>query len=176
MYASISPWSRPVATGVLMLVALLAGCASRPARDPVTVDQIVQMSRDGVIASDIIAKMEAADTVYRLSGSQLAHLKEQGVSDQVLDYMQDTYVDYERRRGGYRSYYYDPWWGYGFGPYPYWAWGYPRYGYYPYPHYRSRPPSSGSPPDHAKPSKPSNPPPYQRPSGARPDRFKQQRN
>jgi hypothetical protein len=145
-------------TAVLALTfaALLAGCASRPQRVPVSIEEIVQMSHAGTQPSDIIARMEASDTVYRLSGSELARLKEQGVPDQVLDYMQETYLDYERSRV-YR--YYDPWWG---PPYPYWGWGY--YGYYPYrPYYRhphhSHPThkSSKSRPAEASPAKPAQP-------------------
>jgi len=125
----------------LIGLLLVGGCASRPARVPVTVDEIVQMSRDGQPPTDIIARMEASDTVYRLSGSELARLKEQGVPDEVLDYMQDTYIDYERSRA-VRSY--DPWWGppYAFG-YPYWGYYGPYYApyYYPYrPYRRPRPP------------------------------------
>ena len=121
-------WRARTAVLALSFAALLAGCASRPQRVPVTLEEIVQMSRAGTQPSEIIARMEASDTVYRLSGSEFARLKEQGVPDQVLDYMQETYLDFERSRV-YR--YYDPWWG---PPYPYWGWGY--YGYYPYYPYR----------------------------------------
>lgn len=101
------------------------------------------MSSDGLPASDIIARMDDSDTVYRLSGSELAALKERGVADEVLDYMQDTYVDYERSRA-YRHY--DPWWGppYAFA-YPYWGYYGPYY-YYPYrPYLRHRAPYARPP-------------------------------
>jgi len=164
----------PRALLAVSLAVLIAGCASRPQRVPVSIEEIVQLSAAGTAPSDIIARMEASDTVYRLSGSELARLKEQGVPDPVLDYMQDTYLDYERSRV-YRSY--DPWWG---PPHPYWGWGY--YGYYPHrPYYRH--------PYHSRPAlKPSRPKPTEidsrkpaQPSGigprdSRPRGNRQQRN
>ena len=56
---------------LMMLTGLLAACATTPALPPVTTEQILQMSREGVPAADIIQKMRDAGTVYRLSGSQL---------------------------------------------------------------------------------------------------------
>jgi len=157
------------------LAVLLAGCASRPQRVPVSIEEIVQMSIAGTPPSDIIARMEASDTVYRLSGSELARLKDQGVPDPVLDYMQDTYLDYERSRA-YRNY--DPWWG---PPHPYWGWGY--YGYYPYrPYYRhpyhSRPAhrSSKSKPTEAGAKRPTQPSAGIAPKDSRPRGNRQQRN
>jgi hypothetical protein len=128
---------------LVLAAALLAGCATTPPKPPVTVDQVVQMSQDQVPAADIIAKMQEAGTVYRLSGSQLAKLKEQGVPDEVLDYMQSTYLAYAERQAVSR---YDPYfWGPYWGPYPYWYWGPPGfygppYWRYPYryPYYRRR--------------------------------------
>ncbi|HZP86489.1 MAG TPA: hypothetical protein VFB54_06690 [Burkholderiales bacterium] len=126
-----------------LLLLALAGCASAPSKPPVTLEQVVQMSREGVPPGDIIAKMRDSDTVYRLSGSQLARLKQQGVSDEVLDYMQDTYLRDMQLRG--RMYAYDPyWWGPypGWGPYPSWAWAYPYpYPYYVFPSHRHREPN-----------------------------------
>ncbi len=138
----------------LALAALVAGCASRPQRVPVTVQEIVQMSHEGLPSSDIIGRLEASDTVYRLSGSELADLKARGVPDEVLDYMQETYIEYERSRVFRR---YDPWWGSSYYPYPYpypypyaYPYAYPYGGYfgyyYPYrPYHRHRPPSKRPP-------------------------------
>jgi hypothetical protein len=155
---------------LMMLTGLLAACATTPALPPVTTEQILQMSREGVPAADIIQKMRDAGTVYRLSGSQLAQLKSQGVADEVLDYMQDTYLAQERARGAQYGYY----WGspYGWGPYPYSYWGPPGYwwpywGYYPYPvpppnrppRRPSAPPSSSPPTPPASPNVPPSPPP-----------------
>ena len=141
-------WCRPALAGAgFVLAVLLAGCATTPAPPPVTVEQVVQMSREGLAPDEIIAKMEDSDTVYRLSGSELARLKERGVSDDVLDYMQDTYVDYERSRA-YRQY--DPWWGPPYAAaYPYWGW-YGPYAYpfsrpYYWPYYRHRVPHARAP-------------------------------
>jgi hypothetical protein len=82
----------------------LSGCANlganlmgEPTKPPVTVPQIVLMSKEGVPADEIIEQMRESGTVYRLQASQLAQLKEQGVPDAVIDYMQQTYIDAVRR-------------------------------------------------------------------------------
>src|SRR5262245_57082371 len=40
---------------------------------------------------EIIQRMQDARAVYRLPASALAHLREQGAPDAVVDYMQQTY-------------------------------------------------------------------------------------
>jgi len=82
----------------LVVALFVAGCASTPAKGPVTVEQIIEMSRNGTDPPIIVAKMQDAGTVYRLSGSQLAMLRSEGVPDPVLDYMQQTYLRAERQR------------------------------------------------------------------------------
>jgi hypothetical protein len=126
---------------VFLGAALNAGCASTPRKPPVTVDQVVEMSRAGTAPADVVHRMREAGTVYRLSGSELARLKESGVPDEVLDYMQGTYLDYARSRAliDYNSYWGPPY----FGPYGYWhrgPWLYgPPYWYSPYWRYRHYP-------------------------------------
>lgn len=82
--------SVPTLPGSANLGATLMG---EPTKPPVTVPQIVLMSKDGVPADEIIEQMRESGTVYRLQASQLAQLKEQGVPDAVIDYMLQTYID-----------------------------------------------------------------------------------
>jgi hypothetical protein len=97
---------------------------------PVTVPEIVKMSKEGVPAQDIIKKMKKSHTVYRLKADQLAQLKEEGVSGEVLNYMQHTYVESVRRNQQLEdwSYWWPGWDGYWYGgpafgwPYDYWNW------------------------------------------------------
>jgi hypothetical protein len=98
---------RSLSAGILVLGFLLAGAllltvggcatlrAERPA--PVTVAEVVQMSKAGVPAAQIIQKMRDSGTLYRLKASQLADLRSRGVSDPVINYMQRTYLDAVRR-------------------------------------------------------------------------------
>ncbi len=108
-------------------VLCLSGCAAvyRPQPKPVTVPQIIAMVKKGISADDIIAKMKASRTVYRLKASQLAKLKEEGIPDKVLNYMQWTYLDAVRRDTRYQDWRYwtmdDDFW-YGGPPY-----GWPYY-------------------------------------------------
>jgi len=150
---------------LVIVTAALVGCANVQPRPPVTTEQVVQMSKEGVPTADILQKMRDAGTVYRLSGSQLARLKAEGVADEVLDYMQDTYLAQTWQRGAYAygSYWGGPW---AWGPYPYGYWGPPGYWgpyppYYPYPPYRppphARPPSGPPPPGAAPPARPPRP-------------------
>ena len=112
---------------VMLAGALLCGCTGlRPRPDPPTVEQVVQMSRDKTDAAQIVRRMHESDAVYRLSASQLAQLREQGVPDAVIDYMQNTWLDAVRRQEAER-YYYDMW-PRGMGLYGprgrfYWPWG-----------------------------------------------------
>lgn len=97
---------------ILLLVSVvaigaLAGCATfnEPRPEPVTVPQIITMVRQGLPAADIIAKMKASHTVYRLKASRLAELEKMGVPAEVIDYMQKTYlqaVKEEARREEWR--------------------------------------------------------------------------
>lgn len=107
------PTAMPRFLTLLMLAALLAGCATLGEKlpPPPTPEEIVQLSKDKFPAEDIIKRMEASRAVYRLPASELAKLREQGVPDQVIDYMQKTYIEAER---------YDEW----------------RARYYGWPHYR----------------------------------------
>ncbi len=108
---------------VLLPALSLGGCATlsptRPA--PVTVDQIITMSKAGTPPQDIIKVMRDSGTVYRLTASQLADLRQQGVSDQVIDYMQQTYLEAVRRNQALRDLSYWHWgpggYYYGGGPY-----------------------------------------------------------
>ncbi|MGA8019021.1 MAG: hypothetical protein WBV95_10445 [Desulfobacterales bacterium] len=84
---------------VTAAVFLLTGCATVQTRKtkPVTVTDIVRMSQEKVPADEIVNKMRESGTVYRLKASELANLKEQGVQDAVINYMQQTYLDAMRR-------------------------------------------------------------------------------
>ena len=55
------------------------------------------MSKHGVPPGTIIEKMRGSQSVYRLTAAQLAELHDLGIADQVLDYMQQTYIEAERR-------------------------------------------------------------------------------
>ncbi len=82
---------------VLMMLAALAGCATMEnalrGPDPLSVSEIVDMSRAGVPSTEICSEIQRTGTVYRLSASQLADLRQQGVSDDVINYMQKTYLE-----------------------------------------------------------------------------------
>jgi hypothetical protein len=83
----------------LTCVTLLSGCAALGFKqpEPVTVGQVIEMSKEGMPAEAIVEKMRDSETVYRLTAAQLAELHDVGIADQVLDYMQRTYIEAERR-------------------------------------------------------------------------------
>ncbi len=112
----------------LAMAAASTGCAipQRPA--PPDPAEVVRMASEKVPAKDIIQRMRDSDAVYRLSASQLARLREQGVPDEVIDYMQGTWLSDVRRDAFMGMYPYEPWppgFGSMFGP-SYWPWRGPR--------------------------------------------------
>lgn len=105
-----------------LMLALLGGCAQFGAKRPPapTLEEIVAQSKAGVSPSTLIQRMRQSYAVYPLSAAELARLHDQGVSDEVLNYMQAAYLEQVRRDEAWRSrYHYDPW----FGPW----WGFPPY-------------------------------------------------
>lgn len=80
------------------------------------------MAKSGQSAEAIIQRMGESRAVYQLPASELARLREQGVPDRVIDYMQQTYLDavryqeWARMRDAYL--YYPPY----LGPYRSYCW------------------------------------------------------
>lgn len=116
--------------------------------------ELVRLSRDGTAAKDIIAKIKQSGSTYALSASQLIELHDQGVSAEVLDYIQSAREqelrdrmaeeinqreqrhaeELQREQEQLRnSYFYDPWWP---GYYPGWRFGYPFHPYGGYYYWR----------------------------------------
>ena len=128
MFATLRPMRRSAMQWALIVLAaaVMTACATFEKREPVTLEQVIQMSKAGTPPADIINKLKDSRTVFALSGSQFAKLREDGVDDTVLDYIQGTYVASVEMdtRLRYQSMY----WGYGwgspyrpyYGPWPYW--------------------------------------------------------
>jgi hypothetical protein len=79
------------ATVLLALGALLLGaCATRA---PMPIDEVVQRSRQGQSAEQVIGEVRGARTTFALRGSDFGRLAQAGVSDAVLDYLQQSFVN-----------------------------------------------------------------------------------
>ncbi len=103
---------RPVVVAALAL--LLQACAGTPVEPPkierlsaeqlearlpqpmaaLPLEQVVALARQGVVAGEIIARIAASASRYRLSAGQILELAQQGVPPAVLDHM----VAAERRQ------------------------------------------------------------------------------
>lgn len=105
---------------VIFFTSALAGCATVARPPPPSPDDVVALARSGASAQEIIARMQESGAVYPLRASQLARLREQGVPDEVIDYMHRTYIDEVRREEAFRqSFFYGPLY-----PYPYYRPGF----------------------------------------------------
>lgn len=114
-------------------LALLHSCAVYSPYNftPVTVPDIVQMSKDKVSSKNIINEIRKSHTAYTLKANEFAKLQQEGVADSVVNYMQKTHLDLIRNNQQRQdSYYWGPYYGgYGYGglgygwPYDgYWGW------------------------------------------------------
>ena len=114
---TLSPW-KSTALALLVSATLLSGCSAIgfQQHDPVTISQVIQMNKDGVPTDSIIKAMRDSDAVYRLTAAQLAELHDMGLPDPVLNYMQQTYIEAERRQQSLEDWDRDGLWG----PYSYW--------------------------------------------------------
>ena len=74
--------------------------------EPIPIEEIVEMSRDGVEAEEILKSIWKSRTVYELTAADVIQLHEEGVEERVIDAMLETL----RRALDSRWYYYDPYW------------------------------------------------------------------
>jgi len=83
---------------LLICITLLTGCAMfAPSKPPVTLGDVIHMTQESVPPQTIIERMRDSGTVYPLTAAHLAELHDFGIDDQVLNYMQRTYIEDERR-------------------------------------------------------------------------------
>lgn len=114
---------------VALLAMMLGGCATSPPRPPApTTDEIVQMSADRLTPAEIIQRIDESGGLYALKASELANLREQGVSDEVIDHMQVTLLEATRAREAMRQR--ERMWMFGYPGYPGYPWGYWRRPFY----------------------------------------------
>jgi hypothetical protein len=104
---------------MVLLPLLMTACKTTPPPAPLSLAEIISMKKAGAWDDDIIRRIESSRTVYRLGADDVVRLRNEGVSDRVINYMLETYtraaVAEQQRRD---SYFYG---GY-YGPYrrPYW--------------------------------------------------------
>lgn len=79
----------------VLAIAWMTGCSS--SFEPLTVPQILEMTRAGVPPDTIITRIKDSNTVYRLHAHQIAQLSRDGVNPKVLDAMQQTYLNAVRQ-------------------------------------------------------------------------------
>jgi hypothetical protein len=104
---------------IAILAALFVGCATtHPRPPPLTQTDIISMVKAGMTEEDIMRRIDDTRTVFRLSSEEVVRLRNEGVSDRVVNYMLDTYtraVAAEQRRRDadynfhYGFYYGHPW-------------------------------------------------------------------
>ena len=113
-----------ILSGALAVVIAAAGCATTapkgPPPKPLTQEEIIQMAKSGTLDTDIIQKVRASGTVYRLTSTEILHLHDNGVSNSVIDFMLQDYLEAVRWQEREYSRRYYEW--YAFGPHTYWCW------------------------------------------------------
>ena len=125
--------NRSLLASVFTATSLLifSGCATvgAPEKEPLTLAQNVDMSKQGKDAPTIIGEIKATQAVYDVTASQYAKLSRDGVPDAVLDFMQQGQIRLAERAGRREArndmWMYGPGWpGYGAAWYPrsYYVW------------------------------------------------------
>jgi len=106
----------------VLFICTLSGCSSlippRALPPEVSVEEIIEMSRQNIPVPTIIAKIDASRTVFHLTSKEIIALKERGVPFEIIDFMLQTEKQdiAEREKNRWRSHYYryysdynDPW-------------------------------------------------------------------
>jgi len=107
-------------------VLLLAGCATVSRPVPLTQADVISMTKAGLTDEEIIRRIDGTRTVFRLGSDDVVRLRQEGVSDRVVNYMLDTYTRYavaEQRRRDFDDYDWHYRFGFSYGaPWYRWWW------------------------------------------------------
>lgn len=96
--------------GFCLFLLLAAGCAT-VGDPPLTAGEVVALSRDGKSPQEIIGALQRTNTVIPLSAADYVVLHDEGVADEVLNYLQSAQIEDALWRE--RSMYWNlPGWGY----------------------------------------------------------------
>jgi hypothetical protein len=74
---------------IACFAALSAGAAFT---SPLPISEVARMSGSGARPQDVIERLRVSQTSYALRGSDFGKLKAAGVADEVLDYLQQSFV------------------------------------------------------------------------------------
>jgi len=78
----------------LAMALMLSACASLyTPRTPMPIAEVVDLGKSNAAPADVIQRVRASGTTYQLRGSDFAKLKAKGVSDPVLDFLQQSLVN-----------------------------------------------------------------------------------
>lgn len=108
-------WQMKNLIHISTLCLLALGCATTPPPSPVSISEVISMSKDHVWEDDIIRKIATTRTVFHLGAEDIVRLHKEGVNDHVINYMIETHtkdaVSEQRRQDSYYYYsgfYYAP--------------------------------------------------------------------
>jgi len=130
-----------------MILCIISGCSSLMVYNEraISLDDVINLSKAKVSSDAIIGHIDATHSRFKLSSDDIVRLKNEGVADDVIEYMIETDMTPERYRRDYsyspydywehyfNSYYY-PIYDYYYNPFSDYYYNYP-YSYYNYPLY-----------------------------------------
>ena len=135
--------------GLALLV--FSGCASMMMVNEraISLEDIVNLSKAELSSDVIISHIDATNSIFKLTSDDIIRLKEEGVDDDVIEYIIESDIDSERFGwmnntspydywSYYSSSYYYPTYDYYFNRNSGYRYNYP-YSYYPYSSYYNRP-------------------------------------
>jgi hypothetical protein len=100
----------------LAALVLATGCATTASKSPqpLTQAEIIELAKAHTPDSEIVQRIKASGAVYRLSAVEVQRLHENGVSNTVIDFMLQEYVEsvrsQERERSALYWYSWEPHW------------------------------------------------------------------
>jgi hypothetical protein len=103
---------------MLFVGAALSACASAPERQPISQNELLELSRGGPGASELEDALTSRPIGFRLSYGLLRDLETKGVAPETLDRVIENHVQY---RGIEIATAYGYWWYPYYGPWPYYA-------------------------------------------------------
>jgi hypothetical protein len=85
----------------------LGGCYREyVVRDPLTAQEVIELTRQGKTPEEIRRRIDESGTVYLLDTDDILSLSKEGVDPQVIEHMRETRERDLERRAAYRDYYY----------------------------------------------------------------------